>query len=365
MTTREFLVGLRSMDIRVWAEGDRMRVNAPQGILTPELHADLLARKPEILAFLRAAIPGRSTLVPIQPHGSRPAFFGIPGHNGDVFCYVRLAHHLGPDQPFYAFEPPGVDGTVPPLTDLEALVARYVEDLRSFQPSGPYLIGGYCMGGLLAFELARQLHRQGQETALLVFFDSLAPTALRPWGQLVAWVRYRRDQALHRWRELRVRSWSERLALARSRLTQAGDAAGPAQSREEAVDRRQDLKDRVATATVAAALAYARVRRTYPGDIVHFLASAVSWRRAYRRPLDWARFARRLEVEVGPDGCTGALMLREPYVSIFAEMLRRRLDAVAARETRPAAPAPVSRSEGSPALADVSRRPAHEPEMSR
>ena len=108
--------------------GDRLRCSAPKGILIPQLSAALASRKAEVLAFLRAAHSSatRRALIPIQPAGSRRPFFGVPGHNGDVFCYVRLAHYMGKDQPFYALEPPGVDGQRAPLTRIQDLAAHFV-----------------------------------------------------------------------------------------------------------------------------------------------------------------------------------------------------------------------------------------------
>ena len=99
--------------------------------------------------------------------------------DGDVYSYVRLARQLGPDQPFYAFEAPGIDGVEPPVTSIEVLAGRYLADLRAFQPDGPYFIGGFCVGGIVAFELARQLRAQGQDVALLALFESPSPNGLK------------------------------------------------------------------------------------------------------------------------------------------------------------------------------------------
>ena len=90
-------------------------------------------------------------------------------------CYSReLARHLGPEQPFYLLEPYKFDGLALPPT-LEEMAAAHLETLRSVQPAGPYLLGGWCNGGLVAYEMARQLHAQGQAVDLLVLMDSDAP----------------------------------------------------------------------------------------------------------------------------------------------------------------------------------------------
>src|SRR4030095_11213475 len=100
-------------------------------------------------------------------------------NKGAVYCCGRLPRPVAPAQPFYALERPGLDGRQPPLTRIEDLAAYFVGDLRAFQPEGPYLIGGYCLGGMVAFEMARQLQAQGQEVALLALFEATCPTAYR------------------------------------------------------------------------------------------------------------------------------------------------------------------------------------------
>lgn len=318
MTTSEFLHELRRQDVRVWTEGDRLRVNAPRSVLTPELQAELAARKPEILSLFETAAARRSTLVPIQPSGWRPPFYGVPGHNGDVFCYVRLARELGAGQPFYALEPPGVDGRERPLTSVEDLAALFLRDLRAVQPEGPYYLGGFCLGGIVAFELARQLRAEGQEVALLALFESASPRGLRPWHRKASALRYYM-------RELAVRPWPERLAIARYVLARPlGRSNPPAAAPWWMYARSDGLRE----TALAAALAYARRPPSYPGRIVLFLGSEARRRLGYGRPLDWARVAAGgLEVNVGPDGCPGTVsMLFEPaYVRVFAQLLQRHL----------------------------------------
>ncbi|HWP55862.1 MAG TPA: amino acid adenylation domain-containing protein [Pyrinomonadaceae bacterium] len=116
--------------------------------------------------------PQWSSLVPIQPLGSRPPFFCVHAVGGNVLEYYDLARHLGSDQPFYAFQSRGLDGAQTPHTRIEDMAAHYVKELREFQPEGPYFIGGRSLGGMIAFEMARQLNAQGQEIGLLALLDS-------------------------------------------------------------------------------------------------------------------------------------------------------------------------------------------------
>jgi amino acid adenylation domain-containing protein len=116
--------------------------------------------------------PSWSSLVPIQPHGSRPPFFCVHAVGGNVLEYYDLARHLGDDQPFYAFQSVGLDGKRRPHTRIEQMAAHYVKEICEFQPLGPYLIGGRSLGGIIAFEMACQLKAQGREVGLLALLDS-------------------------------------------------------------------------------------------------------------------------------------------------------------------------------------------------
>jgi thioesterase domain-containing protein/acyl carrier protein len=116
-----------------------------------------------------------STLVPIQPNGSRIPFFCVHGVGGDVLNYEAMARALGPDQPFYAFRSLLLAGEGVLETTIEELASAYIKEMRSFFPQGPYAIGGGSFGGIVAFEMAQQLYAQGSEPALLVLFDTHAP----------------------------------------------------------------------------------------------------------------------------------------------------------------------------------------------
>jgi len=116
-----------------------------------------------------------STLVPIQPNGSRIPFFCIHGVGGGVLNYEAMAKALGPDQPFYAFRSLLLAREGVLETTIEELASAYIKEMRSFFPQGPYLIGGGSFGGIVAFEMAQQLYAQGSEPALLVLFDTSAP----------------------------------------------------------------------------------------------------------------------------------------------------------------------------------------------
>lgn len=113
-----------------------------------------------------------SSLVAIQAEGSRPPFFCVHGVGGNVVGFRDLARHLGPDQPFYALQPQGLDGKRPCVTSVVEMAESYIKEIRRMQPEGPYRIGGYSFGGLVAYEMAQQLRAQEQEVSLLALFDT-------------------------------------------------------------------------------------------------------------------------------------------------------------------------------------------------
>ncbi|WP_163867091.1 alpha/beta fold hydrolase, partial [Myxococcus eversor] len=113
--------------------------------------------------------------VTLQAEGSGTPVFFVHAVGGAVGPYRLLARTLGTERPFFAFQAPGLDGDEAPLEQVEALARRYVASMRVVRPDGPYILGGWSMGGVIAFEMARELERQGQQVEQLVLLDSFAP----------------------------------------------------------------------------------------------------------------------------------------------------------------------------------------------
>ncbi|WNG46961.1 amino acid adenylation domain-containing protein [Archangium minus] len=135
-----------------------------------------------LAARLRAGIPAsvQGNRVTLQPQGSLTPVFWVHPVGGNVLCYAELARRLGTVRPFHALQATGLDGREAPLESVEEMARRYVEQVRAVQPEGPYLLGGWSLGGTVAFEMARTLRRQGQEVGLLVLLDSFAPAESPP-----------------------------------------------------------------------------------------------------------------------------------------------------------------------------------------
>src|SRR5208337_925652 len=111
------------------------------------------------------------------PGGNKRPLFLVHPAGGHVFPYVHLAQFLGHDQPCYGLQARGLEDGQDPHTRIEDMAAWYIQALQTVQPTGPYLLGGWSMGGVVAFEMAQQLHAQGQRAALLALLDTRIPTA--------------------------------------------------------------------------------------------------------------------------------------------------------------------------------------------
>ncbi|NEQ07057.1 MAG: acyltransferase domain-containing protein, partial [Moorea sp. SIO4E2] len=112
-----------------------------------------------------------SSVVPIQPNGSKPPLFCIHGAGGNILSFRDLARCLGSEQPFYGLQSLGLDGKQTPLTTVEDMARCYLNEIRTIQPKGPYFLSGYCFGGKIALEIAQLLRLDGETVALLALLE--------------------------------------------------------------------------------------------------------------------------------------------------------------------------------------------------
>jgi surfactin family lipopeptide synthetase C len=123
----------------------------------------------------RAAGMPWSPLVALQANGSRPPLFCVHPGGGTIVCYLPLAQQLDPEQPVYGVQAFGLYGDQQPLARVEDMAAAYIAALREVQPEGPYMLGGWSAGGVIAFEMAQQLSAQGEQVELLALIDAGRP----------------------------------------------------------------------------------------------------------------------------------------------------------------------------------------------
>ncbi|RMG80846.1 MAG: non-ribosomal peptide synthetase, partial [Bacteroidetes bacterium] len=117
---------------------------------------------------------GWSSLVPIKPQGSRPPVYLVHGGGLHVLFYQTLVKYLDADQPVYALQAKGLDGKSEPLDTIEAMAAHYIREILEQNPDGPYQLAGYSLGGLIAYEMTRQLKALGKEVKVLAMLDAVA-----------------------------------------------------------------------------------------------------------------------------------------------------------------------------------------------
>jgi amino acid adenylation domain-containing protein len=144
-----------------------------------EVAVATLLQSPTVAGLARAVAERdravRLPLVALQTFGERPPLFLAHPGGGHVVCYRALAVLLAMEQPVYALQPRGVeDGGRTPLETVEEMAAFYVEAIRARWPRGPYRLGGWSFGGLLAWEMARQLAAAGHEVDVLALLDTAA-----------------------------------------------------------------------------------------------------------------------------------------------------------------------------------------------
>ena len=138
-----------------------------QGATIEQLAANIRQRADKITEDL---------LVSIQPEGSQPPLFLVHSASGNVMSYVALSRQLGTEQPVYGLQSRGLDPDRQPTASVEDMASEYLQELVAVQPEGPYHLGGWSMGGVIAFEMARQLAAQGKNVAPLVLIDSAIQT---------------------------------------------------------------------------------------------------------------------------------------------------------------------------------------------
>lgn len=139
------------------------------------LHAPTIERFAEILRQGDRPLTS-PTLRPIRTQGSRPAIFFV--HPApETLGYQNLVRHLSADQPAYELQARGPGPDRIRFADVEEMAAHYVSEIRGLQRTGPYYLGGFCFGGTIAFEVAKQIFEQGQEVAFLFLFDTVGPAA--------------------------------------------------------------------------------------------------------------------------------------------------------------------------------------------
>jgi thioesterase domain-containing protein/aryl carrier-like protein len=263
-----------------------------------------------------AGSPEWSSLVPLRQAGTRPPLFLIHTTPGDIFCYASLVSELGPDQPCYGLQSRGLHRVEESHTDISSMAAYYIEQIRAVRPKGPYYLGGWCYGGIVAVEMARQLIEAGEEVGLVAVMDAMAP---RPETLLHG---YYIDR-LRAFVEMGPRQQLEYIKNKLDRARGADDEKSLAEMLEVEVSS-GPLANRGTVSQVNLAAVRKHRARRFPGRITLFRASEPLKGTVPDRCMGWSSFVDELEIYEVPS--THAEILHEPQVKRLAEKLRAALD---------------------------------------
>jgi amino acid adenylation domain-containing protein len=328
------LGGHSLLAIRMFSEIERqLGSSLPLAILLQQQTIAQLAQTIDL-----AATPTETTarpqawdsIVTIEPGStSQPPLFLIHEMSGNVLFYQQLVNYLGGTRRIYGLQPRGLDGIEVPIADVSVMAANYIDEIRKVQPFGPYHLGGYSFGGTVAFEIAHQLHVQGEEIGLLAIFDTDAPTiaGLAPenganpditltFGHVTKFLRLDR----HEWMDYIRNGLGVHRAAGKLRIPYRWYLRHIKRSPLE-----------VGGLDVAWAIQQANVnyvsRSTYPGKVTLFCSSEM----LAELPASWERIVTGgVEVYSIP-GTTHITMMKEPYLQVLAE----RLNFVLAKSTAP------------------------------
>jgi amino acid adenylation domain-containing protein len=211
--------------------------------------------------------PAFSSLVPVQPVGTERPFFLVHGMGGHVLRFRALVRHFAPAQPVFALQAQGLSREAPCLNRVEDMADRYVEEIRAAQREGPYSLGGYSFGGLVALEIARRLKDLGQEVEYLALIDTFAGKPATTNSLLRRFLRLSRDEKI---------SYLSRKMRKKVRRTIAGAALPAAVKavRQACADAERSYQPRV-----------------FEGKISLFLPSRKSLRNSTAEDGGWGDFA--------------------------------------------------------------------------
>ncbi|MFM8320372.1 MAG: thioesterase domain-containing protein, partial [Chloroflexota bacterium] len=275
------------------------------------------------------------TLVTIQPGEGRPVFFCVHNFGGAVLDLQPLSQAIGADQPFYGLQARGLEGECDPHTTIEEMAADYLAAVRQQQPHGPYYLGGFCFGGVVAYEMAMRLQALGEPVALLAAIDAYAPgwsridSPLSP-AQAVAfftnlphWLHNYRELAPWERRVVVRRRWKRVTAGLRRLLGKPAELTTLEIIGEHThVLEAPDYRRRLMELHLQALQAYHTPR--YDGTVTVYRVRGMPLFTRHRFDLGWGRVARQVELKIVPGAHHNLLF--QPYVDGLGAAIRQSID---------------------------------------
>lgn len=278
-----------------------------------------------------------STIVDIQPKGSKRPIFWIHSLGGDggggFFYYRRLASLLGEDQPSF-----GIRSPQEPFDKIESMAAYYIRALKEAQPQGPYQLGGFCFGGIVAYEMARQLEAAGDQVALLAILESGPPNLDKLRDHLPRSARFSIENVYENLRDFVSHPAHEQVAMVKRKARKVreklvrrnGEAANqPPPALNELIDMSKYPKDYVKYAETHWKALESYVPGPYNGT-VHLFRARKQPLRVTDPSLGWNVVAPgRVSIAVIPG--THESMVTDPNVQILADKIQETIRASTAK----------------------------------
>jgi FkbH-like protein len=326
----------------------------------------------EQLARLLTDPASRESLVLIRDGGDKPPLFLVHDGDGETMLYRNLALLLKPDHAVFGLQPRSREHVPITHTRIDEMASYHIDRIRSIQSRGPYLVGGMCAGGVIAFEIARQLQSQGEKVAFVALIDA-ADVAATPKSWRFASQRIHSfSTAFHQNESVRI---DRRVLMILTKALHKTKNLTKYLVRQRFIELRDEIRMRLFCFYVSRGLRLPRsleqipVRTVYlfaeknyqasapfDGELVLFRATRGEgpdepYIERYDNPLlGWGKRATRgVRVFDVPGGHSS--MLQEPNVQMLAEQMQASIDEALADESRPPSPGGGRLTPLEPALA--------------
>ncbi|MGJ8724653.1 MAG: amino acid adenylation domain-containing protein [Roseibacillus sp.] len=262
-----------------------------------------------------------ASLTALHKKGEKSPLFCIHGGDGGTLIYRQLSDGLAKDRPFYTLEAPALSGEGDVAPTIEETAKTYLKQIKTVQAEGPYLLGGYCFGGIVVYEIAQQLKAAGDEVELLCLFDTDNPSVAPRYLSLA-------ERASRQWSENSDRSWVGRVGKLSGRFGEGLVNKLKVQSEKAAASvatsTGMDVGPKIQTVIVREAHDKAMRRyspKAYDGDVVLFTAEDQGDGVIYPPHLGWEGYVRGdLKVITIPG--EHLTIFQEPHVTTLAAKLR-------------------------------------------
>ncbi|MHA1231809.1 MAG: type I polyketide synthase [Candidatus Helarchaeota archaeon] len=316
------LGGSSFMALRLFAQieqifGNKLPVSTLYKAPTIELLANIVRQDQPVAPW--------SCLVEIQKGESKTPLFLVHGAGGNILIYRDLARRLGPEYPVYGFQSQGLDGKKTILTKIEDMASNYIQEIKSIQPEGPYFIGGYCMGGSVAYEMAQQLQKSGEKVGLVILFETYNYSNI-PEQTFLDKIYYYIQKADFHWRNFLLlnpkKKWTFILEKVKVAIGRRKVLYGILKSRIGNIFHKKEdqssILSKIWKTNDQAAFDY--IPKPFSGKIVQFLPIK-EYAHHLGPELGWEKLAQG-ELETHRLPIYPAGMLVEPFVELLAEKLK-------------------------------------------